>query len=152
MKRRIVEFPHQMLREFVKVYADGRLAIPRVYEQQIINGRNLDLVGEKEIKGDIYKVFFEIRTEVVEPGYIEEYLDFCVKEKPHSAYLMMPVSQRETRFWEDENFRQSRRELTVIPMEEIYKYVFNFGYHVTNGVIDGNIALILEPRPEPMEE
>lgn len=152
MKRRIIEFPHSMLKELVKVYVEGRLAVPRIYEDQTIDGRNLDLVGEKEIKGEVYKVFFEIKTGVVEPGYIEDYLDFCLKQKPHSAYLVMPVPLGETRFWEDEGFRVVRRELRVVPTEEVFRYVFNFGYRVIYGVIDGNIALILEPIPEPMEE
>lgn len=150
MQKRNIELPFPMLKEMVKIYIEGRLAIPRVYEEQSIDGRNLDLVGEKEIKGEVYKVFFEIKEGVVEPGYIEEYLDFCLKQKPFGAYLLMPVTKGEARFWEDERFR-SKRELKVIPIEEVYKYIF-YSYHTKFDTIDGKIMLILEPRFKPEEE
>lgn len=151
MNRRVVEIPYSMLRELVKVYAEGRLAIPRVYEEEEIDGRKLDLVGEKEIKGEVYKVFFEIKTDITTPEYIEKYLNFCQNQKPLAAYLVMPVTRGEVRYWEDERFR-SKRELRVLPFMEIHRIVFDFGYHVRYEVIDGKLALTLEPKPPPVEE
>lgn len=151
MNKRVIEIPYSMLRELVKVYAEGRLAIPRVYEGQEIDGRKLDLVGEKEIKGEVHRVFFEIMAEITEPDYIEKYLDFCQKQKPLAAYLVMPVSRGETRYWEDENFRR-KRELRVLSFVEMHRFVFDFGYHVRYEIIDGKLALTLEPKPPPMEE
>ena len=151
MSKRNVEIPYSMLKELVKVYGEGRLAIPRIYEKQEIDGRELDLVGEKEIKGEAHQVFFEIKMEITDPNYIEEYLEFCQKQKPLAAFLIMPVPTGETRYWEDERFKR-RRQLSVLPFAAVHEFVFDFGYHVRYEIIDGKLTLTLEPKPPPMEE
>jgi len=64
MTKKVVEIPHQLLKEIVKIWAEKELDISRIYEEQTINGRKLDLVGEKIIEDvdEPLKVFFEIET------------------------------------------------------------------------------------------
>lgn len=151
VNKRVVELPHSMLKELVKVYGEGTLGIPRIYDKQEIDGRELDLVGEKEIKGEAYQVFFDIKTEITDPNYIEEYLEFCQRQKPLAAFLIMPVPKGETRYWEDERFKR-RRKLNVLPFATVHRSVFEFSYHVRYEIIDGKLALTLEPKPPPVEE
>lgn len=116
MSKVIIEPPHQLLKELVKVWIERSSDIARVYEEQIIGERKLDLVGEKMVSGfdEPFKVFYEIETEVPKSAYINEYLDFCKKHKPLKAYLIAPIQKEELRYWDDERFR-FRRTLTVKP-------------------------------------
>ncbi|MEM2912418.1 MAG: hypothetical protein QW146_07935 [Candidatus Bathyarchaeia archaeon] len=47
MSKVTIELPHQLLKEIVKVWIEKSSDITRIYEEQTIDGRKLDIVGEK---------------------------------------------------------------------------------------------------------
>lgn len=146
MPKIIINFPHQLLEELVKIWAERFLDITRIYREQTIEGRKLDLLGEKMVSNvdEPQKVFFEIETEVPKSRYINKYLEFCKKQKPFSAYLVAPIRREEYRHWDDERFT-FRRTLEIVPIKTVWDYL-NLHFYIRFETVKGKITLSLEEK------
>jgi hypothetical protein len=146
MSKVIIDLPHQLLKEIVKVWVEKSSDITRVYEEQTFGGRKLDLVGEKMVSGfdEPLRVFFEIETDVPKSTYINEYLEFCKKQRPFEAYLIAPTQKIEYRYWDDERF-QYKRTLTIMPFTDVWHEI-NVFFNVRFEVVKGKVILLLEEK------
>lgn len=140
--KRQIQIGHQMLKQFVRIYAEDKGKASRIRYEKIVGGRKFDLVGEKDNR----KVLFEVEGERLKPEYVEEYFDFCKEKSPYSAYLVAPETIAETRrFREERRYYEDRGAFLILPIKDIFDYVLG-AYYLSWEIIDGKLTLVLSPK------